>query len=172
MKYIDKTYFKNQTSIPNQNESFVGLDDIIKSGTKEILIKTVGHAIWDLLQTSTNYDDTDSSLYKLLCGETYTDNDGVVCRWEGLVNSDKHSFISDYCWLKWSEENWLLNFGGGSGTIEPSEATVKNQNIRRAKVEADMEKGIKSLYDWIYYTEPFNDFEFVYDFKNPVSWLF
>lgn len=170
MKYIDKTYFQGIIAIPNKDEEFVQLGQLIKDSSNLIIKDVLGY---DLLKQllDANLNDTTSKFYKLMYGTEYTVN-GVVCKWKGFINDEKQSLLAYYTFYKWADSEWLLNFGGGSGTIIPDNAIIENQTMRIVRVEQLIEKEIRELYDWIYYEKPFGEFDFIYKFKNPVTWLF
>lgn len=100
MSFTDATYYVLENSIPSSTYS--NLTTSIARYEKEILQKLLGYELWKLVDA---YEAgvSDQEIIDLVEGKEYTVND-VLVRWNGLVNGDKISLLSDYVYFRWAVE--------------------------------------------------------------------
>lgn len=110
MAYIDTTYFTDARGIyipgigTNANSNLAVFTPFLEAKEKQVLIDALGFELYTAfvagIGDGAKYDD-------LLNGKTYQiDICGVATnvRWNGLVNTDKESFIAYYTYWHWQLE--------------------------------------------------------------------
>jgi len=90
MSLIDKTYFTQEISIPD--DKYNTELDLINKYEPEILKKLLG---LELYRKVIDLSNVDTEIVAIREGSDYTVND-VLYRWNGLINSEKISLISYY----------------------------------------------------------------------------
>jgi hypothetical protein len=121
MALIDSTYFRNDISLTIGTYS--DIDQYIAKHEKEVLIGLLGYtlysemmAAYELLPGTPLPEKWD----RLINGYTY-DYNGVMIRWNGLINSDKVSFIAYYVYCQYIKAKQFPK--AQAGTVQP-----KNEN--------------------------------------------
>lgn len=130
---IDETYFergnlyipnnKNLAVEPDGSPTIVSeLQDSINKYERELLLNALGVVLYDELQVALeDLDAADPKWKKLVEGETYTNSDGNVKRWDGLQGYDKKSLIAFYVFTE-----YLRNDNETYATVGTVENTSKN----------------------------------------------
>jgi hypothetical protein len=172
MKKVDKTYFKGIVNIPDIDSFYSEIDDFIDLYSKEILVKILGLKLYKQL-IAADFSDETSELHKLYYGSDFEVQDEQF-RWNGFINDERISILSDYVFLMYSRDNYLMNNNIGVTVPMPENSTITDTAQRQSEVYARMEKMIIQLYDYIYYSdsEIYDNFKYPYEFKNPNEWLF
>ena len=103
MALIDNTYFRNKINIPVGAHS--DLPQFITQYEKEVLIGLLGYVLYaEMMAAYAALPGTPlpEKWDKLINGTTYT-YAGQTIRWNGLINSDKVSFIAYYVYCRYLE---------------------------------------------------------------------
>ena len=131
---IDATYFENgNIYIPNNKDLMVEptgsptvimeLDFFIDKYERELLINALGITLYDeFVIALADIDNVANLKWKeLLNGKNYTNADGNVKRWDGLVGHNKQSLIAFYIFTE-----YLRNDNETYATVGTVKNTAKN----------------------------------------------
>lgn len=124
MSLIDSTYFRNEISIPVGTYS--DLQQFIDRYEKEVLIGLLGYTLYTEMMAAyaasiaTVPVPLPEKWDKLINGSIYNCC-GFELRWNGLINSDKVSFISYYVFCEYVRAK--QSAVQGTGTVQ-----AKNEN--------------------------------------------
>jgi len=102
--FTDSTYYKSLIYIPKVAEIDTFEVDYIDTYEREILKQVLGTELYNLVVAAKA--DASGIYYDLINGKDYTVNcDGVdrIIHWNGLVNDEKISLLSDYVFTKYAE---------------------------------------------------------------------
>lgn len=156
MKTIDSRYFTDLINISNADSKYQDNQDAMKRYSKEILKQILGDDLY-LKLIDADPSDNSTDLGKLYYGTEYTDN-GKTYIWGGILNeTDKISILSDYAFIKYSENQWVLNGMHGTTVPVPENSELKGSYDRMVKVWERLEKQIHSMYDYMYYSGLYTD---------------
>ena len=116
MSFTDSTYYINEINVPASTYS--DLQQYIDRYEKDVLIGLLGYTLYTELMAAYAAFIAESSTPlpekwdRLINGYTYTCG-GQTIRWDGLINSDKVSFLSYYvyCQRLKSKQTELSNAG-------------------------------------------------------------
>ena len=122
---IDSTYFRNIVKLPIGEYS--DIDQYIEQYEKEVLINLLGYDQYTEMMVAYNASIAEvdpvalpAKWENLINGMTYTYSDRSI-HWNGLINSDKISFIANYVFCKYLKEHQTAM--SGAGATQP-----KNEN--------------------------------------------
>lgn len=114
MSLIDATYFeKGVLYIPNNTDmntspvdsptNQTDLEVFIENYERDFLLNALGITLYEELQTAIPLLDEPANLKwkNLVNGVTYTNSDGVVKRWDGLLGFNKQSVIAFYIFTEY-----------------------------------------------------------------------
>ena len=121
MALIDSTYFINDINL-NVGE-YSDLTQYIDKFEKEVLIGLLGYTLYsEMMAAYAALPGTPlpEKWDRLINGYTY-DYNGVTIRWNGLINSDKVSFIAYYVYCQYLKAKQFTP--AQAGTVQP-----KNEN--------------------------------------------
>lgn len=138
---IDKSFFVRQDlSLPNLNSQTSSADataltTFINKYEKQCLLKTLGYPLWKAFENESSQRMTD-----LLDGAEYTDGNGDLQLWPGLVHDDDISFIANYIYFYKQEVEKAQTAGSGTLIVKP----VAGENLSPAD---------KMAFAWNFFSE-------------------
>lgn len=161
---IDRTYFvEGLTVVPDIDEATNKLQSKwIPFFQEKFMLEMFGYHFYKELQA--NYTDNTSVWYKVINGSEYT-YEGKTYKWDGLVNSNKVSPLSDYMFAKYRIQEQVTTESTNFTTNNGELATVVNNGIKLSEVLRRMDGEIQALY-WFIYTwtgTEFDDFDYPFD---------
>jgi hypothetical protein len=135
MSLIDKTYFRLDINI-DDSSNYSDLQLYIDRFEPVILKKVFGY---ELAKQIAAYDSEASidPIKSLVEGAEYTDEDGYLQKWDGLVNLDKRSLIAYYVYYKYRRAT-------ATYTTKAGEKRAATENA------IDAETGQKIMAAWKY----------------------
>lgn len=121
---IDWTFFIRKINIPNIDPSKNGsaptldkLNSFIAKYEPECLRNILGYALYKAL-----LNESSQRINDLLYGVEYTDDDGVLQYWRGLVYQPKISLIANYIYVKFQEASATLTTGVSTAVAKTTAA--------------------------------------------------
>ena len=121
MALIDSTYFTNDINL--NAGAYSDLTQYIDKFEKEVLIGLLGYTLYtEMMAAYAALPGTPlpEKWDRLINGYTY-DYNGVTIRWNGLINTDKVSFIAYYVYCQYLKAKQFTP--AQAGTVQP-----KNEN--------------------------------------------
>ncbi len=195
MSLVERSYFTDELLIANSqdlapNSNLLGnkkvLDSLIAKYERLALIETLGYDLYSELQTNLeNLNDVEYQTVKASAEDKWKDLvngcdvtiDGIKYRFDGL--KPKGTFIADYIFYKFMENEAKNHTGIGMVSSESNNATRVNSYQKMVNVWNDMvskiidseETYILSLYFYLdYNTEDFPNWKpSGFDFKNQMG---
>ena len=156
MELIDKLYFFDLINISDKNNDHTTLHSDISKYSKSFLIAVLGEDLYDQI-IAENPVDGSTLLGAIYYGGKVT-YQGQLFKWNGFVNADKLSPMSDYVFYEYTRLAWSHS-GSTANTIPAPELAVVNGGFDKlVEVHNRIEKQIQSLYDFMYYS---GNYEFV-----------
>jgi hypothetical protein len=139
--FIDYTYFKDDINLPSQILSGSNdlISDYITKYEKEALINLLGYDQYKELAAQKTADSLDAKWTAFVEGSEYEVEYGsstYTLKWEGLVNTQKVSFLSYYVYFNFIRDNVtntsiigeLLSVSENAQRISPSDKMVHAYN--------------------------------------------
>jgi len=173
MELIDKLYFTGLINVPNSSTEYSTISNEVAKYSKEFMLMVFGYQLYKQLIVANPTDNT-TNLGKLYYGTEYTYQD-ITYKWNGLVNADRISPMSDYAYYGHTMLAWS-NSGNTANTVPvPELAIVNGGGDKLVRVHNRMERGreqdgyiggIQALYDYMYRSGLYDDFVPPYDFRN------
>ena len=117
MALIDSTYFTNDINL--NIGAYSDLTQYIDKFEKEILIGLLGYTLYsEMMAAYAALPGTPlpEKWDRLINGYTY-DYNGVTIRWNGLINSDKVSFLAYYVYCQYTKAHQFPQ--GQTGAVQP-----------------------------------------------------
>jgi hypothetical protein len=130
---LDLTYFKGMINIPFDNQDADSFQaDYIDVYEKEVLIRLLGYDLYKRFAAGLLVEPTIDPIWLALRdGKEYNvdiNGNTHVVKWNGLVNTDGISLISDYTYYKWLSQNNEQLTGTGVGKANKENATDYDKN--------------------------------------------
>jgi len=120
MALIDSTYFTNDINL--SLGTYSDIDQFIAKYEKEVLIGLLGYTLYTEMMAAyaasiaTVPVPLPQKWDRLINGYTY-DYNGVTIRWNGLINSDKVSFIAYYVYCQYIKSHQFPQ--SQTGAVQP-----------------------------------------------------
>ena len=158
MSLLDSTYFANvDCSIPEG--TYNTIDEHIERYERDILIQVLGYDLYKLVAA---YDSGTSPqrIIDIVEGKEYTVGSYTV-KWNGILNSEKISFLAYYIFMKWIENTISVqNVGVVANVTENGVVISPAQAMQAAGMKARRLIGYpgndayaESLYNFLLYNE-------------------
>jgi len=132
MNLITISYFQGLVNIPFNNKNTTDFENMYMTPLEEkILVNTMGRKTYDEFITGLNESTILDKWKDLLNGKTFdVKYNGITTsvRWNGLLNDEKISFISDYVYYNWLAANYTQLTG--LGVVENNKENAKTVDIR------------------------------------------
>ena len=153
MSIIDTTYFIGPIALPTDNVNYTNkLQVYIDLSQRKELIRVLGYPLYKLfiseLPTPTSDRFTD-----ILDGAEFTDVNGDLDKWQGLVNSEKESMLAYFAYYEYSKNERSKQTGNGnaSSLFENSEhiSPIDNE-VTAYNLGVDQ---YKKLFEFLYANE-------------------
>lgn len=147
MPLIDRTYFIGEINLPNTNQTAVqeNIDFLISKREPELLIALFGYAMYKAFIAGLLEDPVPQRWVDLRDGVDYTDTDGTLRHWMGLVAVDgevKESLIANYVYYWFTRKEATQTTGVG-------EVVTKTENSARVSPMAKQVRVWNEMVDWI-----------------------
>jgi len=145
MSFTDATYYVLENAIPSSTYS--NLTTSIARYEKEVLQKLLGYELWKLVDA---YEAgvSDQRIIDLVEGKEYTPDD-VLVKWNGLINDDKISLLSDYVYFRWSVERVSTLQTTGMMKLQSENAERANVTTKAVAAYNRMVDLYHSCYDFL-----------------------
>lgn len=132
MSLIDETYFIHEIDLPVNNYTDIqGFIDIFEP---EVLERALGYRLAkDVLAYN---ETTPSPIKELVEGGEFTDMNGNILKWNGIINSNKKSFVAYYTYYYYRRSKVTY-------TTQIGEVKAKSEN------SIDAEIGNKIMRAWM-----------------------
>lgn len=154
MSLIDKTFFVKKLNIPNTGTPEVDeiVDSYIKQYEPQFLLKLMGYPLYKAFIAAPAED----RFKAIIDGEEYTDLNGMMNKWPGLVVTisdstpvQKQCIIANYVYYKYRAENATQFTGIGEAIIGGENATMVNPRKKMALVWNEMSDQVKQLLQFL-----------------------
>lgn len=141
MYIIDETYFNQEYYIPNLNEmdsdNMETLESYIDKYVRFLLQKLLGYELFkDLdnnIASGVMLPTAPQKWLDLVNGKEYTNSQGKLVKWQGLIYSDgafKSSLLTPFVYYSWLKDRVSTMTGTGEKVIDAQNATNVNSNQR------------------------------------------
>jgi hypothetical protein len=155
MSLIDTSYFFGDCSIGQLSEQSVQgkLNWLINQYEPEILLGLLGYETYTAFTAGLKVIPIDPMWTDLRDGKEYTDVNGVVRKWRGLIYTTgtyKGSLIANYVYYQYQKTNVTNTGGTGEGVMQSENAISATPIDKMVKAWNNMVYINRELFDFLY----------------------